>query len=282
MKFSDYKVAELNQQIKTSINEMANAGEIPAGREREPGLRVPDETIRLEDGRLATVRFHKTRNVYQLSVANENGSQVIKEAANLTDLTYGLLHDQAQNTLQRQDVEIENARLEKGLLADFDEIDDKTSETADWLENYHYGQIYADAIKYVSSDDSHKMYAMVMGMLGRLRVPLTAPNLDLAFRELWDTNDEYAGYINKARQEKQRLADEAAIAAQAQENQAAKIYPNEQPATPYAPPFVPMRNPGTKRFGVDAELTTRQQSFARRKGISVSNFEGPQTVEERQ
>jgi hypothetical protein len=288
MKFSDYKVAELNQQIKTSINEMANAGEVPAGRDREPGLRVPDETIRLEDGRPATVRFHKARNVYQLAVANENGSTVIKEAANLTELTYDLLHDQAQDTLQRQDVEIENARIDKGLLADFDEVDDKTSETADWLQNYHYGQIYRETIKPLSYEEEQKMYSMTMGMLGKLRLPLTAPNLDLAFRELWDTNDEYAGYIDKARAEKRRLAVEAAAAAQAQEDQAAKIYPDKQPATPYAPPFTPMRNAGntentgTKRFGVDAELTTRQQSFARRKGISVSNFEESQIMEEGQ
>jgi hypothetical protein len=282
MKFSDGKVAELNQQIKTSINEMANAGQIPAGREREPGLRVPEETITLDDGRRATVRFHKARNVYQLAVASKKGSTVIKEAANLTELTYDLLHDQAQDTLQRQDIEIENARLEKGLLADFDEVDDKTSETADWLQNYHYGQIYRETIKPLSYEEEQKMYSMTMGMLGKLRLPLTAPNLDLAFRELWDTNDEYAGYIAKARTEKQRLADEGAIAAQAAEDQAAKIYPNEQPASPYAPPFSPMRNAGTKRFGVDATLTARQQSFARRKGISVSNFEGPQTVEERQ
>src|SRR5580704_11839857 len=100
MKFTDNTVAQLNEQIKTSINNMATAGEVPAGRGREPGLRVPEETITLDDGRQAIVRFHKARNVYQLAVANENGTTtVIKEAVSLTDLTYDLLHDQAQDTL---------------------------------------------------------------------------------------------------------------------------------------------------------------------------------------
>jgi hypothetical protein len=283
MKFSDQRLATLDAQIRTSISDMVAAGALPAGRNREPGFRVPEETIRLDDGRLATVRFHKARNVYQLAVENENGtSTVIKEAANLTELTYDLLHDQAQDTLQRQDIEIENERLEKGLLADFDIVDDTSRETADWLQNFHYGQIYRETIKPLSYEEEQKMYSMMMGMLGKLRLPLTAPNLDLAFRELWDNNDEFSGYIDKARAEKQRLADEAAAVAQANEDQAAKIYPDSQPATPYAPPFVPMRNAGTKRYGVDAELTVRQQGFARRKGISVSNFEESQIMEERQ
>jgi hypothetical protein len=282
MKFSDHKVATLDAQIRTSITDMVTEGALPAGRNREPGFHVPEETIRLDDGRLATVRFHKARNVYQLAVASENGtSSVIKEAVNLTELTYDLLHDHAQDTLQRQDIEIENERLEKGLLADFDEVDEKTAETADWLQNYHYGQIYRETIKPLSHEEEQRMYSMTMGMLGKLRLPLTAPNLDLAFRELWDNNDEFAGYIDKARSEKQRIANEAAAATQAQEDQAAKIYPDNQPATPYAPPFVPMRNAATKRYGVDAELTARQQSFARRKGISVSTFEESQIMEER-
>jgi hypothetical protein len=283
MKFSDQKTATLDAQIRTSINDMVAAGALPAGRNREPGFRVPEETIRLDDGRLATVRFHKARNVYQLAVANENGtSSVIKEAANLTELTYDLLYDHAQDTLQRRDVEIENERLEKGLLAGFDVVDDTSRETADWLQDYHYGQIYRETIKPLSYEEEQKMYSMMMGMLGKLRLPLTAPNLDLAFRNLWDNNDEFAGYIDKARSEKQRLANEAAALAQAQEDQAAKVYPDDQPATPFAPPFTPMRNAGTKRFGVDAELTVRQQGFARRKGISVSNFEESQILEERQ
>jgi hypothetical protein len=282
MKFADYKVATLDAQIRTSVNDTVAAGALPAGRNREPGFHVPEETITLDDGRLATVRFHKARNVYQLAVTNENGSTVIKEAANLTELTYDLLHDQAQDTLQRQDIEIENERLEKGLLAGFDIVDDTSRETADWLQNYHYGQIYRETIKPLSYEEEQKMYSMMMGMLGKLRLPLTAPNLDLAFRTLWDNNDEFSGYIDKARSEKQRLANEAAALAQAQEDQAAKIYPDSQPATPYAPPFVPMRNAGTKRYGADAELTTRQQSFARRKGISVPTFEDSQIMDERQ
>jgi hypothetical protein len=283
MKFSDGKLAQLDTQIKSAITDMAAAGEVPAGRKYQPGIRVPEETITLEDGRPATIQFHKARNVYQLTVTNETGkADVIKEAANLTDLTYALLHDQGQNTLQRQDIELENERIEKGRLADFDVVDDTSRETADWLQNFHYGQIYAETIKYVSSDESRKMYAQVMGMLGKLRLPLTAPNLDLAFRNLWDNNDEFSGHIDKARAEMHRLADESAAVVQANEDQAAKIYPNDQAATPYAPPFSPMRNAGTKRFGVDAELTVRQQGFARRKGISVSNFEESQIMDERQ
>jgi hypothetical protein len=272
MKFSDGKLAELDAQIKSAINDMATAklpeGRLPAGRRQEPIFQVPEETITVDDGRLATLRFHKTRNVYQLAVMGDNGkSEVIKEAANLTELTYDLLHDQAQDTLQRQDVEIENERIEKGLLADYDEVDEKSAETADWLQNYHYGQIYFETIKPLSHEDEQKMYSMTMGMLGKLRLPLTAPNLDLAFRELWDTNDEYAGYIEKANAEKQRLADKAAAVDQAKADQDAKIYPDSQPATPYAPPFVPMRNAGTKRYGVDARLKARQLTYANRKGI---------------
>jgi hypothetical protein len=284
MKSSDQKLATLDALIKTSINDMAAAGALPAGRNREPGLRVPDATIKLDDGRLATVRFHKARNIYQLAVANENGtSTVIKEATNLTELTYDLLHDHAQDTLQHRDIEIENERLEKGRLADFTIVDDTSRETADWLRNYHYGQICQQTLNDLRyEEDEARIYPMIMGMLGHLRLPLTAPNLDLAFRELWDKNDEFAGYIESARARKKELADEAAAKAQAQEDQAAKNYPNDQAATPYAPPFVPMRNSATKRYGVDAELTRRQQSFARRKGISVPTFEDSQIMDERQ
>jgi hypothetical protein len=269
MKFSDGKLAQLDTQIKSAITDMAAAGEVPAGRKYQPGIRVPEETITLEDGRPATIQFHKARNVYQLTVTNETGkADVIKEAANLTDLTYALLHDQGQNTLQRQDIELENERIEKGRLADFDVVDDTSRETADWLRNYHYGQICQETLNFLRyQEDEARIYPMMMGMLGHLRLPLTALNLDLAFRELWDKNEEFAGYIESARARKQQLAYEAATATQAQEDQTAKIYPDNQPVSPYAPPFTPMRNSETKRYGVDAELTTRQQSFARRKGI---------------
>ena len=288
MKFSDGKLAQLDAEIKSAINDMATAklpeGRLPAGRRREPIFQVPEETITLDDGRLATLRFHKARNVYQLAVTGSNGKpEVIKEATNLTELTYDLLHDHAQETLQRQDIEIENERIEQGRLADFTIVDDTSRETADWLRNYHYGQICQETLNFLRyEEDEARIYPMMMGMLGHLRLPLTAQNLDLAFRELWDNNEEFAGYIESARARKQELAAEAVSAAQAQEDHDAKIYPDDQPATPYAPPFVPMQNTATKRFGVDAELTARQQSFARRKGISVSNFEGPQTVGERQ
>ena len=273
MKFSDGRLAELDAQIKSSIIDMAVAGQVPAGRKYQPGIRVPDETITLEDGRQATIQFHKARNVYQLTVTNESGNtDVIKEAASLTDLTYSMLDDQGQATLQRQDIELENARIESGQPEGFRGYEEGSEETGaateDWLQNYpHTGQIYADTIKYVSSAESRKMYAQVMGMLGKLRLPLTAPNLDLAMRELWDNNDEFASYIDEGRAEKQRLADKAAAVDQAKANQDAKIYPNDQPATPYAPPFVRMQVGGTKQFGLNEELTPRQLVNINRKKL---------------
>ena len=273
MKFTDGKVAQLNEQIKTAVNGMTVASELPAGRGREPGLRVPEETIELEDGRQASIRFHKARGIYQLVILNPNGAnEVIKEAASLTALTYDLLRDQAQDTLQRQDIEFENARIENGQPEGFrgyEEGSEETGrETEDWLQNYpHSGHVYAETIKYVSSANSQKMYAMVMGMLGQLRIPLTARNLDIAMRKLWDNNDEFAGYIEAARAEKQRLADEVTARAQAEADLAARVYPDDQPASPYAAPFVPMQSGATNRYGVDAPLTVRQQSYGTRKGI---------------
>ena len=239
----------------------------PQAEDASQGFRVPEETIELEDGRQAAIRFHKARGIYQLVVAGE----VTKEAASLTALTYDLLHEQAQDTLQRRDIESENERIEKGLpvgFTDYEEGSEETChETADWLQNYHFGQIYAETIKYVSSADSRKMYAMVMGMLGHLRIPLTAGNLDIAMRELWDKNDEFSGYVDEARAEEQRLADEETARAQAEADLAARAYPGDQPATPYAAPFVPMQSGATKRYGVDAPLTVRQQSYGTRRGI---------------
>jgi hypothetical protein len=272
MKFNQDRVSKLDAQVKQAVTNMVETGALPAGRDRiAGGFRVPVVRIDLEDGGVATLRYNKQKAVYRMTVERPDSEPVVLEAPTATELTNALMAGHAEVELERQAIERENARIDAGLPEGFYEWEEGTEETGrevvNWQQNYIYGQRYADALKYLSPEDKNSLYLSIRGKLGNLKLPMTAMNLDSAHADLYDTNDDYYSLFVKADTEKQRQIDEASAIEAIEAEEARKDRTFAEPASPYAQPFVPGQQRAMRRYGVDAELTTRQQRHARRKGM---------------
>jgi hypothetical protein len=229
------RVKQLSAELEKAFDSMVDSGTLPAEKYMKPVFGEPNA-----DGTRLALWYNKPNGQWVADILFSDGRTSRHTGKTRSEIISHFLQARGGMEIENQAILRENERIENRVPPGFDGSGfecETDRQVALWLQDFLHGREYMETKKYVTPADTRKMFRMLMGAVGCMKLSLDniwgAHNLDRAYCELLDTNDEFWNFRVKALEEKTRRENaQAALLAQ-REAESRRDYTPEV-ASPYA------------------------------------------------